>query len=526
MMSTQEKLGVNSRNLSNNYIVVLLRIFFVCGGIVGISLSANAQVAALADAVEHRDEAQIRQLLDQRHDINARQVDGMTALHWAVYHDDEELTRLLIRAGAEVNVENRYGVLPLALAATNGSAALTSVLLDAGAGANETLAGGETVLMVAARSGNLEAVQALLAAGADPNAQERREQTALMWAAAEGHAPVAKVLMDAGADINYSLGSGFTALFFSVREGNLDVTRLLVAAGADVNELLQSRRERTQRAGNNASEQPINQGISPLLMAVRNGHFELAIDLVRAGADPNDRRSGFTPLHTISWVRKPDASDRGDPAPIGSGNLSALDFVKEIIALGADVNLPLIEGAPRQPNSSSQISSGGASAFLLAADRADVPLMNTLLELGANPFWSNLNSTTALMAAAGLGTSAPEEEAGTEDEALAATALMLKLGAEVNLVNERNETAMHGAAFGMFPAVAKLLAQHGADPYIWNRENYRGWTPLFIAEGYRYGLPRPSRPTIEVIETMMTEAGITLGGQRPEVIDIYAVPLN
>jgi len=43
-------------------------------------------------------------------------------------------------------------------------------------------------------------------------------------------------------------------------------------------------------------------------MAVQNGHFELAVALVEAGADPNDARMGFTPLHTMSWVRKPDAS--------------------------------------------------------------------------------------------------------------------------------------------------------------------------------------------------------------------------
>ena len=53
-----------------------------------------------------------------------------------------------------------------------------------------------------------------------------------------------------------------------------------------------------------------------MLLAVQNGHFELAIALVDAGADPNDQRTGFTPLHTMSWVRKPDASDTGDPAPI------------------------------------------------------------------------------------------------------------------------------------------------------------------------------------------------------------------
>ena len=61
----------------------------------------------------------------------------------------------------------------------------------------------------------------------------------------------------------------------------------------------------------------------------------------------NDQRSGFTPLHTMSWVRKPDESDRGDPAPIGSGSLTSLDFVRTLVKLGADVNLRLDEGAPR-----------------------------------------------------------------------------------------------------------------------------------------------------------------------------------
>ena len=135
----------------------------------------------------------------------------------------------------------------------------------------------------------------------------------------------------------------------------------------------------------------------------------------------------------------------------------------------------------------------------------------------------NLNNTTPLMAAAGLGTTAPEEEAGTELEVLEVTRLMLELGADVNTVNDENDTAMHGAAYGMFPAVINLLADNGADPHIWKRENYRGWTPLFIAEGYRYGLPRPSYATIEAVERLMVAAGIPTDGPRPPVIDIYEV---
>jgi len=85
---------------------------------------------------------------------------------------------------------------------------------------------------------------------------------------------------------------------------------------------------------------------------------------------------------------------------------------------------------------------------------------------------------------------------------------------------------MHGAAYGMFPAVINLLADNGADPHIWKRENHRGWSPLFIAEGHRFGLPRPSRATIEVITMLMDGAGVSTDGERPEIVDQYARPVE
>ena len=226
----------------------------------------------------------------------------------------------------------------------------------------------------------------------------------------------------------------------------------------------------------------------------------------------------------MSWVRKPDASDRGDPAPIGSGNLTSLEFVRALVELGADVNLRLSEVAPRVPNTASSVGTPEATPFLLAADRADVPLMRLLLELGADPFVPNYRNTTALMVAAGLGTGAPLEEAGTELEAHEAVELLLELGADVNAVNIRGDTAMHGAAYGNFPSIVYLLAENGADPEIWKEKNEQGRTPLFIAEGFRGGLPRRSRPTIEAVETLMLAAGISTEGPRPEVVDIYAKP--
>ena len=147
--------------------------------------------AVLADAAEQMDRAAVRALLQQRVDVNAPQIDGMTALHWAAYQDDLETGELLVRAGANVKAANRYGVTPLSLACTNGNGAMVELLLKAGADPNTALPGGETALMTAARTGSLAPVKSLLIRGADVDSRdERRGQTALMWAAAEGHAEV------------------------------------------------------------------------------------------------------------------------------------------------------------------------------------------------------------------------------------------------------------------------------------------------------------------------------------------------
>lgn len=474
------------------------------------AVAASAAGASLADAAEAGDFAAVRAFLQAGADVNAPQADGTMPLHWAAYRDDTEAADLLIGAGADVNARNRYGVPPLALACENRNGPLVRSLLNAGADANAALPGGKTILMVAARSGSLEAVQALLAEGAAADATERNDQTALMWAAAEGHQDVVQALIDAGADFRRTLASGFNAMFFAVREGHAGVVSALLKAGIDVNEPL-------RRQGRPQYQFP-NSGLSPLLLAIENGHFELAVALLEAGADANDERTGYTPLHTITWVRKPKNSDYGsDPAPEGSGHLSSLQFVQTLVAMGADVNARLAVGKPQGP----KINPQGATPFLFAADKADVPLMEVLLELEADPFIPNVENSTPLMAAAGLGTTAPLEEAGTEEEALAATELLLELGADINAVDDNGETAMHGAAYGSFPRVIRLLAERGADPDLWKRPNRHGWTPLFIAEGYRPGNFKPAPAAIRAVERLMVDAGLDLSDPRPRHIGTY-----
>ncbi len=476
-----------------------------------LALAAAAATGAdLVGAAEAGDGAAVRAQLDSGANVNAADSGGTTALHWAAHLGDVSMAEALVTAGADVNARNAYGVRPISLACSSGSGKLVKLLLEAGAEAEAVRSGGETALMTAARTGNLEAVEALLAHGADPNATERNAQTALMWASAEGHDPVVRALIAAGADLRATLDSGFNPLFFAVREGRADVVRTLLAAGYDVNEALQRRtRPQYQHAAS---------GMSPLILAIENGHYELAVALLEAGADPNDERTGYTPLHTITWVRKPKNSDYGsDPAPEGSGNLSSLQFVQTLVAMGADVNRRLANGHSIAP----KINAQGATPFLFAADKADVPLMKTLLDLGADPLLPNVEGTTPLMAAAGLGTTAPLEEAGTEQEAYQSTKLLLSLGADIHAVDSNGETVMHGAAYGSFPTVIQLLAENGADPELWKQPNKHGWTPLFIAEGYRPGNFKPAPLVIATLEQLMVAEGISTEGPRPRHIGTY-----
>lgn len=487
--------------------------------IIGFLFAMAAWASPLADAAEQRDLAGVRKLLASGAGVNAAQVDGTTALHWATYHDDAELVALLVKAGANVNAVNRYGVPPLAQACTNRNAEIVNLLLKAGADANAKMKGSETVLMLAARSGNVEAVKALLTGGARVKDRERLGQTALMWAAAEGHTGVVRALMAAGADFNETLDSGFNAFLFAVRGGHLDTVRALIAAGADVKALMKRNQGSARRSFG-------TRPVTPLILAIQNGHFELAIALVEAGADPNDIRTGYTPLHAVAFMRRPDSSDSSDPAPAqGAGRMTSNTFVRELVKRGANVNYRLPPDAPaKQPNTWSAVAAPGSTPFLIAADRVDVPLMKLLIELGADPLLPNFDGTTPLLAAAGVGTNEPEEEAGDESEALEAVKLLLDLGADVNTVDKNGDTAMHGAAFNISPRVVQLLADRGANPQIWKNPNKAGGTPLFIAEGYISRLPRPDAATIAAITKLMNAAGISTAGQRPKIIDSYEKP--
>ena len=458
------------------------RAWFAGVALAAVAVAATARPAwAAADviaAARAGDAAAVRALLADGADVDARQGDGATALHWAAHRGDLELADVLIEAGADVNPANALDATPLWLASQNGDARLVARLLAAGADANVTLKMGETPLMSAARSGDVATVELLLAAGADVDAAEReRGQTALMWAAAQSHADIVRVLAAAGADLdarsriwhqlentagntnpigNFRMAhGGSTALLFAARNGDVATARALLEAGADVND--------TAAAGTSA-----------LVVAAHSGHGALAELLLGRGADPNAAGAGYTALHA--------AVLRGEEA-----------LVAALLAHGADPNEPVVRGTPGRRFSadySIRHQAVGANAFWLAAKYGELGSLRILADHGADPLMIPANGVSALQAAIGRPQISQENRRNrvgvpaadhVDQEALAMglARVVIALGVDVNTADERGETALHDAVRTGFASLVELLVERGADV---RAANNRDQTALTLAE--------------------------------------------
>jgi hypothetical protein len=114
------------------------------------------------------------------------------------------------------------------------------------------------------------------------------------------------------------------------------------------------------------------------------------------------------------------------------------------------------------------------------------------------------------MAAAGLG--AKEEDTTgrrkTETEAIEAIKLCLQAGIDINAVDNRGQTALHGAAFWGFDDVVQFLVENGAKLDVKDRQ---AKTPLDAAMGLAGGVgfdggssvPRPS--TAALIQKLLAK---------------------
>jgi serine/threonine-protein phosphatase 6 regulatory ankyrin repeat subunit B len=475
-------------------------------------------------AVKSADVAAVERLIATGSDVNSAQPDGTSALDWAVRANNLVLTNRLIQAGAEVNGATRYGVTPLSLAAGAGSPKILEALLKAGAKpahAESLLRDGQTLLMLAAKAGDPAAVNVLVEYGANVNATETRTgTTAIIWAAIYNQPRAIKAMVDAGAAVNVKSAlttfphtgqavleqafeegvsyvgqtplpkGGWTPLMYAAREGSLGAVRALIESGADLN-----------------LTEP--DGTTALLFAMINGHYDVAEELVKAGANVNlADRTGMTPLYAAVDMHTMPSS-YGRPAPSPQVIDGSIEAARMLLGHGADPNArlksPILK---RVYNAGDNLLGEGATSFMRAARGGDPTMMQVLLDGGANPQLTQKNGNTPLMLsirflASGGGLN---PFAVNEQHALDAINLSLQHGLDINAKNSRNESALLLAL--EYPNILRLLAQHGADLGITDRQ---GRTVMDLA----LAASKPNEETIRLLRGLSAPTS-TLGSATPK----------
>jgi ankyrin repeat protein len=120
-----------------------------------------------------------------------------------------------------------------------------------------------------------------------------------------------------------SLG-GLTALHHAVRQGNTAAALALADGGADLNAVT---------AGDSTT---------PLLMAAINGHYDLAMALVKRGADvKRASTAGLTPLYAALNTFWSPKSRYPQPQSVQVQATSHLELMQAMITAGANVNVRL-----------------------------------------------------------------------------------------------------------------------------------------------------------------------------------------
>lgn len=509
---------------------VLLRPLFCCAALCML-LAAGAAMAdsSLADAIQANDRAQALKLLSAGADVNAAQPDGTTPLHWAAYHSDLGLVKALLKRGARPNVTNLFGSTPLAEAVKVDDLDIVNALLRAGADVEAPNADGETALMLAAREGALPIVQTLLRHGASANPRENwRGQTALMWAAAQKHPDVVKLLLRYHAKVNvraaatdwpsqitsepraqYRPVGGLTALLYAARSGCLLCVKYLLKAGADIN-------------------MPNPDGITPLMTAIDNLHFDVAKYLLQQHANPNlwdwwGRTALYiaVDMHSFPDSRVPFRGPRLHI--VIPDKTTAMDLIKMLLAEGVNPNPQLDMHRPGRGGNSGRfvenLLDAGATPLLRAAVAQDPEACEVLLKHGALVNLPNAMGVTPLMAASGIGISPvdprPVFDAGIEDRALRTVQVLLKAGANVNaritdtsshtariarpssMTDRQGETALYGPVIWGWTRVAHLLVDNGAKA---NVVDDKGRAPLDFLKGDLHG--RNHKADAEMIQLL------------------------
>ena len=513
---------------------------------------------ALHWAAYHGDVGLALLLLEGGADVSAANRNGSTPMWLAASQGDAAMIEALLNGGADANEELPLGRRPLMLAARSGRVEAVRALLNRGADpdARET-ARGTTALMQAADQGHADVMAVLIEHGADvaaasapvlrdgrtaalgksgdPREAVRRQVIAVLCeqpspdlstlqaltALSSGSTEDAVLANAARAAENpcgnqregiIFTGGGrnraarepdggeLTPLVYAARAGSVDAARVLIEAGADVNQVTRY-------------------GWSPLLAATQNRNYQMGKFLIERGADVNiANKGGWTPLYLATDNRNLEGGDYPTRAP----DMDHLEYIKLLLAAGADPNAQLIESTETRTVFTNQwLDEEGATAFLRASQSGDVELMRLLLEHGADPHLYTKLGVTPLAAAAGIGWVEGVTSERSTEQTVEAVKLLLELGIDPNHQAETGRVALHGAAHKGSTEVVRILVAAGArmDIRDFGNTDNRGspelaahtWLPIDYADGLvRVGVQSAiAHPeTAKVLRELMAEAGL------------------
>jgi ankyrin repeat protein len=179
------------------------------------------------------------------------------------------------------------------------------------------------------------------------------------------------------------------------------------------------------------------------------------------------------------------AIGHGRPNPVQTGAMTSFDMVRVLLEHGADPNAQLRGRTIQRQHTAADSTLGeGATPLLRAVKSGAIEVAEILVAYGADPWVAMPDGSTALMYAAGLGwrngsPAAPSYDQGTDEDAVRTIDLLLRIGLDLDAVNEAGNTALHVSVSGRASeAIVARLVHAGAHP---EAPNGRNQTPLDLA---------------------------------------------
>jgi ankyrin repeat protein len=196
-----------------------------------------AAYTGLHRAAAAGDAAQIRMLIAEGADLNARDAHGRTPLHVAAHRRQYEAARMLLQSGADPNAldSQRYDIATIA-AVADDMEMLKLALAGGNKATNVTSPYDGTALIAAAHLGHDRVVRTLIAAGAPLDHINNLGWTALIEAIVLGdggkrHVACLEALVKAGANVNLADSGGTTPLTLARSRGYVEMAAIVEKAG-------------------------------------------------------------------------------------------------------------------------------------------------------------------------------------------------------------------------------------------------------------------------------------------------------